>query len=119
MTVKITTPDGRTISVLDMIDTDLSRLAENYNQQMAGRSALAAAGVGGDDAGIQALAGVFGHLKTQGWMRTVMHAPVRSPDDRTSPGIAPPVHCVPVELPGDGASVSEHYAGSLRAVAGG
>lgn len=59
MTVKITTPDGRTISVLDMIDTDLSRLAENYNQQMAGRSALAAAGVGGDDASIQALRGRY------------------------------------------------------------
>lgn len=59
MTVKTTTPDGRTISVLDMIDTDLSRLAENYNQQMAGRSALSSAGVGGDDASIQALRGRY------------------------------------------------------------
>ncbi len=59
MTVKVSTPSGKTISVLDMIDTDLSRLAENYNQQMAGRSALAAAGVGGDDASIQALRGQY------------------------------------------------------------
>lgn len=55
MTVRVVMPDGRTVSMLDLIDTDLSRLAENYTQQMAGRSALAAAGVGGDDASVQAL----------------------------------------------------------------
>lgn len=44
-----------TLRMQDFIDRDLSRLADNYLQQMAGRSALAAAGVGGDDAAIAAL----------------------------------------------------------------
>lgn len=44
-----------TLRMRDFIDLDLSRLADNYLQQMAGRSALAAAGVGGDDAAIAAL----------------------------------------------------------------
>ena len=69
MTVKMATPDGKTISVLDMIDTDLSRLADNYNQQMAGRSALAAAGVGGDDASIQALRGRYHETLVQAGLK--------------------------------------------------
>lgn len=44
-----------TLRMRDFIDLDLSRLADNYLQQMAGRTALAAAGVGGDDASIAAL----------------------------------------------------------------
>lgn len=69
MTVKMATPDGKTISVLDMIDTDLSRLADNYNQQMAGRSALAAAGVGGDDASVQALRGRYHETLVQAGLK--------------------------------------------------
>lgn len=44
-----------TLRMQDFIDRDLSRLADNYLQQMAGRTALAAAGVGGDDAAIASL----------------------------------------------------------------
>jgi hypothetical protein len=55
MTVTAIAPDGRTVRMLDLIDTDLSRLAENYGQSLAGRSALAKAGYGGDDAGLNRL----------------------------------------------------------------
>ena len=47
MTVS-TTYNGQRITMLDFIDTDIGRLAENYNHSIAGRSALARVGVGGD-----------------------------------------------------------------------
>lgn len=54
MRASITLDDGSTLSMLDLIDTDLGRLAENYVTSMTGRSALAKAGIGGDDASIAA-----------------------------------------------------------------
>ena len=52
MTLTAVAPNGKTVRMLDMIDTDLSRVGENYMQAMTGRSALARAGYGGDDASI-------------------------------------------------------------------
>jgi len=52
MTLTAVAPNGKVVRMLDMIDTDLSRVAENYMQAMTGRSALARAGYGGDDASI-------------------------------------------------------------------
>ena len=54
MTVVWNPPNGgRPISMADLVDTDVSRLTENYQHAMAGRGALAHVGIGGDDAGIQ------------------------------------------------------------------
>lgn len=52
MTVTYTDATGRTWGISDLIDTDLSRLLENYQQAMAGRGALARVGIGGDDASL-------------------------------------------------------------------
>lgn len=52
MTLTAVAPNGKVVRMLDMIDTDLSRVGENYMQAMTGRSALARAGYGGDDASI-------------------------------------------------------------------
>lgn len=52
MTLSAVAPNGKRVRMLDMIDTDLSRVGENYMQAMTGRSALARAGYGGDDASI-------------------------------------------------------------------
>lgn len=52
MTMTAVAPNGKVVRMLDMIDTDLSRIGENYMQAMTGRSALARAGYGGDDASI-------------------------------------------------------------------
>lgn len=55
MTTQITMPDGSTLGMLDLIDTDLGRLAENYTTSMTGRSALAKAGIGGDEQALNEL----------------------------------------------------------------
>lgn len=54
MEVAIKTKAGGQLRMLDLIDTDLSRLTQNYGQAIAGRSALAKAGIGGDDSAIRA-----------------------------------------------------------------
>lgn len=54
MTVSAKAPDGTVVQMADLIDTDLSRLAENYMQSLAGRAALSRVGIGGDDASIEA-----------------------------------------------------------------
>lgn len=54
MTVSAKAPDGTMVQMADLIDTDLSRLAENYMQSLAGRAALSRVGIGGDDASIEA-----------------------------------------------------------------
>lgn len=53
MEVAIKTKQGGQLRMMDLIDTDLSRLTQNYGQTIAGRSALAKAGIGGDDASIR------------------------------------------------------------------
>lgn len=54
MTMKWTPADGGTpVSMADLINTDVSRLLENYQQAMAGRGALAKVGIGGDEQSIQ------------------------------------------------------------------
>ncbi len=55
MTARMTAPDGSSVSVLDLIDNDLGRLAENYTNAVSGRAALAKNGWGGDDASLEAL----------------------------------------------------------------
>jgi hypothetical protein len=55
MTASIKTADGTTYRMSDLIDTDLDRVMENYTSSMAGRTALAKAGVAGDDAELEAL----------------------------------------------------------------
>lgn len=45
---------GRTYRMTDILDMDLDRVMENYASAIAGRSALAKAGVGGDDAALEA-----------------------------------------------------------------
>lgn len=45
--------NGRKYSMVDLIDTDLDRVSRNYAGSMSGRSALAKAGIGGDDKAIQ------------------------------------------------------------------
>lgn len=55
MTAQIRMVDGTTYRMSDLIDTDLDRVMENYTSSMAGRSALAKAGVAGDDAELEAL----------------------------------------------------------------
>lgn len=52
MTISARAADGRVVRMQDLIDTDLTRLAENYMQSMSGRSALARVGLGGDDASL-------------------------------------------------------------------
>ena len=52
MTVKFRGESGEVSSLLDLIDTDLTRLFTNYSQGMSGRSALAKVGIGGDTHGI-------------------------------------------------------------------
>lgn len=52
MNIMYNAPDGTTVAMKELIDTDLSRLLENYQQSMAGRSALARQGIGGDGAGV-------------------------------------------------------------------
>lgn len=52
-TVQHVLPSGRKLSMQDLIDTDLSSLLESNGRQVAGRSALATAGIGdGSDAAI-------------------------------------------------------------------
>lgn len=84
-----------TLRMQDFIDRDLSRLADNYLQQMAGRSALAAAGVGGDDAAIAALRKRY-HAALTG---EVPSTPVAA--DGPLAGMAPPaeVPAVPPTAP--------------------
>ena len=54
MTMKWTPADGGTpVSMAALINTDVSRLLENYQQAMAGRGALAKVGIGGDEQSIQ------------------------------------------------------------------
>lgn len=53
--------NGQRVSMLDLIDTDLGRLAENYTQSIAGRSALAKVGIGGDTESIAALRRKYAH----------------------------------------------------------
>lgn len=52
MTVKFRGETGEVSTLLDLIDTDLTRLFTNYSQGMSGRSALAKMGIGGDTHGI-------------------------------------------------------------------
>ncbi|UAW53800.1 peptidoglycan lytic exotransglycosylase [Pseudomonas phage pphageT12] len=54
MTTAIRGADGNEYRMADLIDTDLDRVMENYTSSMAGRMALAKAGVAGDDAGLEA-----------------------------------------------------------------
>lgn len=54
MTVSTRMPDGSVVRMTDFIDTDLARLADNYVNALSGRSALAKAGIGGDDSSIEA-----------------------------------------------------------------
>lgn len=49
MTTRIVSPDGSSLAMTDLIDTDLDRLARNYLGAMNGRAALAKAGIGRDD----------------------------------------------------------------------
>lgn len=52
MTLRFNAPDGSIVRMQDLVDTDISRLLENYQQSMAGRGALAHVGIGGDEAGL-------------------------------------------------------------------
>ncbi|QJD54814.1 DNA ejectosome component, peptidoglycan lytic exotransglycosylase [Pseudomonas phage MR6] len=54
MTTSIKGVDGNDYRMADLIDTDIDRVMENYTSSMAGRMALAKAGVAGDDAGLEA-----------------------------------------------------------------
>ena len=54
MTTSTRLADGSTLSMTDFIDTDLARLADNYVNSLSGRSALAKAGIGGDNSSIEA-----------------------------------------------------------------
>lgn len=54
MTHQMTLEDGTILKMSDLIDTDLGRLASNYNDSMVGRTALAKAGVGRSDAELEA-----------------------------------------------------------------
>lgn len=53
MRVAYTAADGSTMRMVDLIDTNLSRVNKNYIAAMNGRAALAKAGIGTDDAAIQ------------------------------------------------------------------
>ena len=53
MTASVTTPSGERLSMQDLVHKDIDRISENYAHQMVGRSALAAAGVGGSDSEIR------------------------------------------------------------------
>lgn len=53
MTSSIKGADGNVYRMTDLIDTDLDRVMENYTSSMAGRMALAKAGVAADDAGLE------------------------------------------------------------------
>lgn len=54
MDVSIQGADGTVFRLKDLIDTDLDRMMENYGTSLAGRSALARAGVAADDAELEA-----------------------------------------------------------------
>lgn len=54
MGVGITGTDGQIYRMTDLIDTDLDRVIENYSSALSGRSALAKAGIAGDDAELEA-----------------------------------------------------------------
>lgn len=56
MQASITLPNGESLSMLDLVYKDVDRVSENYAQQMVGRSALAAAGVGTSDSEIRQFA---------------------------------------------------------------
>lgn len=47
MTTRMELPDGTSVSLLDLIDTNLSSNLKAYQTSMAGRSALASVGIGG------------------------------------------------------------------------
>jgi len=54
MTVSTRMPDGSLVRMTDFIDKDLGRLADNYVNSLSGRAALSKAGIGGDDASLEA-----------------------------------------------------------------
>jgi hypothetical protein len=54
MTTAVNGADGNIYRMSDLIDTDIDRVMENYTSSMAGRMALAKAGIAGDDAGLEA-----------------------------------------------------------------
>lgn len=54
MSTSIQAADGTLYRMTDLIDTDLDRVMENYASALSGRSALARAGIGGDDAALEA-----------------------------------------------------------------